>query len=128
MARGFKYSRGTLNVSPTAPTGGPTSNAGQMADAGTLTENFGTIRSKTSGINEIPIDGMKQQGEREQMEMWRDYMTTKAENDADVITAKYDAQVARNEAAQSSASTTGAARFGMGILGAGLKMFTGGLA
>ena len=101
-------------------TGGPPSNAGQMADAGTINDTYAALRAKSSSINKIPgaqmiLDAKKYAAEE-------DAKTTRerAEWDAKGLAAKYDYYSDTAKAKGNSAMVGGALS---GLAGVGMGAF-----
>lgn len=101
-------------------TGGPPSNAGQMADAGTINDTYAALRAKSSSINKIPgaqmILDAKEFAAKEDAETLRD----KAEWDSKAIGAKFDYYSDKATAAGESAKAGG---FLSGLAGVGMGAF-----
>ena len=123
MARGFAHQRRDLNLSDFSVTGGPTTSAGSMADAGTLNEIWGNLRKKSSSINEIPSLGLGLDAKRYEADRYADLYETKAENDSKVIGAQYD-QKADEITAKGNASLAQGLLGGLGGIGMGIFQAT----
>ena len=78
IAKGFKL------------TGGPTSQAGAMADAGTLNDTYGVLREKSSSQNKIPGAQMVIDAKQYAAEQDAQTIREKGEWDAKGIAAKFD--------------------------------------
>ena len=71
-------------------TGGPPSNAGQMADAGTINDTYAALRAKSSSINKIPGAQMILDAKKYAAEEDAKTLREKAEWDSKGLAAKYD--------------------------------------
>ena len=113
IAKGFKL------------TGGPPSNAGQMADAGTINDTYAALRAKSSSINKIPGAQMILKAKKFAAEEEAETMRTKAEWDAKGLAAKYDyyadAAAGKGQSALLQGGIAGLGGVGMGAF----KLFSG---
>ena len=94
-------------------TGGPTSKAGAMADSGGVTEAFGSLRKKSSGLNKLPGLGLELGAKRYEADQYADMMDTRAYWDSKKITTKYDSMSDEYRSEGNNA-----------LIGGGLKGFT----
>ena len=124
MARSFAHGRVRPEISGFQVTGGPVSKAGAMADAGSLGEIYGTLRKKSSSINEIPGLGLELGAKEYAADQYADMMGEKAEWDAKAIGAKYGAATGELKAKGDSAFGSGAFKFGASALMAALPLLS----
>ena len=89
-------------------TGGPPSNAGQLADSGTINDTYAALRSKSSSINKIPGAQMILDAKKYAAEEEAKTLREKAEWDAKGIAAKYDYYSDSAQAKGNSAMVGGA--------------------
>ena len=106
-------------------TGGPPSNAGQMADSGTLNEMFANLRAKSSSINKIPGAQMILDAKKFAAEEEAETMRTKAEWDADALAAKYDYYADAAKSKGQSAQLQGLVGGGLGLGMSAFNLFSG---
>ena len=99
-------------------TGGPPSNAGQMADAGTINDTYAALRAKSSSINKIPGAQMILDAKKFAAEEDAKTLREKAEWDAKGLAAKYDyysdSAKAKGNSAMVGGALSGLAGVGMG--------------
>ena len=89
MARGFEHQRTNFRPNGFNVTGGTTTSAGSMANAGTLNTTFGAQRKKTSSINEIPSLGLALGAKIYEADKYAEMMENKAENDSKIYENSY---------------------------------------
>ena len=107
-------------------TGGPPSNAGQMADAGTINDTYAALRAKSSSINKIPGAQMILDAKKYAAEEEAKTTREKAEWDAKGLAAKYDyysdTAAAKGNSAMAGGALSALAGVGMGAF----NLFSGG--
>ena len=107
-------------------TGGPPSNAGQMADAGTINDTYAALRAKSSSINKIPGAQMILDAKKYAAEEEAKTTRERAEWDAKGLAAKYDyysdTAKAKGNSAMAGGALSGLAGVGMGAF----NLFSGG--
>ena len=106
-------------------TGGPPSNAGQLADSGTINDTYAALRSKSSSINKIPGAQMILDAKKYAAEEEAKTLREKAEWDAKGIAAKYD-YYSDSAQAKGNSAMVGGALSGLSGVGMGaFKLFSG---
>ena len=103
-------------------TGGPTSKAGAMADSGGVTEAFGALRKKSSGLNKLPGLGLELGAKRYEADQYADMMDTRAYWDTKKIDAKYDSQAKQYGSQGNNALMGGALKGFAGVAMAALPL------
>jgi len=105
-------------------TGGPTSKAGLMANAGGVSEAFNTFRKKSSGINKLPGLGLKLGAQKFAADQYAETMDTRAYWDAKTIDKRAAAKAKQIRSAGSSAKTRGLVKGGLSLAMAALPLFS----
>jgi len=105
-------------------TGGPTSQAGMMADAGGVNEAFNTFRKKSSGINKLPGLGLELGAKKFAADQYAETMDTKAYWDAKTIGAQADAKADALDEQGNNARTGGFIKGGLSLAMAALPLFS----
>ena len=106
-------------------TGGPTSNAGQMADSGTINDTYAALRAKSSSINKIPGAQMILDAKKYAAEEDAETMRTKAEWDSKGLAAKYDYYADAAADKGKSAQQQGFVAGGLGLGMSAFNLFSG---
>jgi len=105
-------------------TGGPTSQAGLMADAGGVNDFFNTFRKKSSGINQLPGLGLELGAKKHAADQYAETMDTRAYWDAKTIGAQADARAGEIRDQGSKAKTGGLIKGGLSLAMAALPLFS----
>jgi len=105
-------------------TGGPTSQAGMMADAGGVNEAFNTFRKKSSGINKLPGLGLELGAKKFAADQYAETMDTKAYWDAKTIGAQADAKADALDEQGNNARTGGFIKGGLSLAMAALPLLS----
>ena len=79
MPKGFEYKRTKFTPSGYSPSGGGPTGVGELSKAGGYIQNFGGIRSKTIGINDIPTTGVMLNSQEESTKLMADAQVAAAQ-------------------------------------------------
>ena len=106
-------------------TGGPPSNAAQLAYGGQVNAIYNTLGAKSKDISEIPRKQLALDAELEVAKQQAETLKEKAHWDSKTLGAKFDAEIGGINSAANSNLLSGALRGGMGLGLSAFKLFSG---